>query len=150
MQNYRERIYLYLLEADECSREDVAWAGILLLLCSASAGVFVALWAPSPVSLAAVFCCADLPKPVDVSEKGSSSSLQLCAALTECLSLISAMSSFCLWIQSSVWEEQCKRLREGLWLMPSSWPDSTATTETTGFVLMCAFIHSPCLTLWHR
>lgn len=82
--------------------------------------------------------------------KGSSSSLQLCAALTECLSLISAMSSFCLWIQNSVWEEQCKRLREGLWLMPSSWPDSTATTETTGLVLMCAFIHSPCLTLWHR
>lgn len=45
----------------------------------------------------------------------------------------------------SVWEEQCKRLREGLWLIPSSWPDS-------GLVLMCAgfFIHFPCLTLWHR
>lgn len=45
----------------------------------------------------------------------------------------------------SVWEEQYKRLREGLWLMPSSWPDSTATTETTGFVLMCAgfFLFTP-------
>lgn len=57
-----------LFEVDECSREDVACAGILLLLCSASVEVFVALWAPSPVYLAAVFCCADLPKPVDVSE----------------------------------------------------------------------------------
>lgn len=68
MQNYRELIYLQLLEVDECSWEDVACAGILLLLCCGSVGVFVALWAPSPTYLAAVFCCADLPKPVDVSE----------------------------------------------------------------------------------
>lgn len=54
-------MYFCLLEVGECGREDVACAGILLLLCSASAGMLVSLWAPSPVVLAAVFCCADLP-----------------------------------------------------------------------------------------
>lgn len=137
MQNYREWIYFYLLAVAECSREDVACAGIPLLLCSALVGVFV-LWAPSPTYLAAVFCCADLPKPVDVREaRGPSSSLWLWAALTKCLVQLLFVNA-----ELPPWEEQCRRLREGLWLMASSWPELYSYNRDHRILMCAGFFYS--------